>query len=373
MQKEKLLNIDLETGVMYTSIDMGCDPEFFLKEDNVICGSQDLLNDNGITCTRGKVIRDGVQAELNPNPSFCREILCSNIKECFLRLDLEMKQNNKNMNICIEQTIIVPKEKFDKLDDKSKEFGCAISHNLYNKNTKITTNPKINRTRSAGGHIHLSCKSGGALKSIQNAERMVPLLDLLVGNTCVLIDKDVSNKIRRKVYGKAGEYRLPKYGIEYRTLSNFWLNAYPLMSFVFGLARFAVQIELDSSPQKDYTKEILSRVDMKDVERAINENDFDLAYSNFNKIKDLIIRYGGDRKSDNRPLTNQNSINQFEYFITKPLSHWFKMDPLKHWTTIGDRGNRKVGWETFSKITIKAEMDKLLLSQSNKKILRVSE
>ena len=70
----------------------------------------------------------------------------------------------------------------------------------------------------------------------------VKILDIVVGNTCVIMDRAPSQVERRKVYGRAGEYRLPAHGIEYRTLSNFWLRSYQLTHLVFSLARFAINI-----------------------------------------------------------------------------------------------------------------------------------
>lgn len=46
-------------------------------------------------------------------------------------------------------------------------------------------------------------------------------MDLCVGVPSVLYDTDT---FRRTLYGRAGSFRLPKYGVEYRTLSSYMLN-----------------------------------------------------------------------------------------------------------------------------------------------------
>jgi len=46
------------------------------------------------------------------------------------------------------------------------------------------------------------------------------MMDLYLGVPSVLMDK---GELRKQLYGKAGAYRMKPYGVEYRTLSNFWI------------------------------------------------------------------------------------------------------------------------------------------------------
>jgi hypothetical protein len=159
---------------------------------------------------------------------------------------------------------------------------------------------------------------------------------------------------RRKVYGRAGEYRLPAYGIEYRTPSNFWLRSYQLFSLVTGLARFAGNIALSiyidegvNLGKKDHLSEyrqILDQCSKSDVEKAINKNDFDLAKKNFDSIKDMIVEITPDEHY-NLPLWKSN-IKEFEYFVSKGIDYWFKEDPVTQWCSLSDGHGR--GWESFS-------------------------
>jgi hypothetical protein len=188
-----------------------------------------------------------------------------------------------------------------------------------------------------------------------NPKKLVPLLDILLGNTCVLIDRNEFAVERRKVYGRAGEYRTPKHGLEYRTLSNFWLQSYQIMGFVFGMARFAYIIAVNDLvyPEKKYGKYILNMVDQENVIEAINNNNFDLAYKNFKKVENIIIELAGNDNNGRYPL-NSTTIKEFHYFVKKGIKYWFKEDPMQHW--LNHPNDKTNGWERFAVNTVHNDM-----------------
>ena len=339
---------------VYT-VSFGCDPEFFFKNDKGIVGAEKVFPKDGLTVgiNNSKFIIDGVQAELNPAPSTCRQLLANEISRCFAGLDEVMK--TKGVVADFSQTVEVDKENFDNLSDDSKKFGCSASKNIYKSpsKSKIKVDPMVYRKRSAGGHIHLGRTSDITSEVLDNPKKIVPILDILLGNTCVLIDRDIGNIERRKNYGRAGEHRTPKHGLEYRTLSNFWLKNYKLMSFVFGMARFAVAVVVN---KKD--KEFLKAVKMKDIEKAINKNDFKLAYENFLKIEPIIseIAEEVERFGYSVPLT-VSTMQYFKHFINKGMDYWFKETPLEHWNKHTKTLNLTDGWETFLATTVKQDFE----------------
>jgi len=341
---------------------LGSDPEFFYaNKQGVVIGSEKVLPKEGISMGEGKIIRDGVQAELNPEPRLCREQLAGNIRSCFQKIKEQMA-GKELLYINFKEVVEVSQKEMDELSDESKVFGCAPSNNIYTGKSIIKFDPKVYRYRSAGGHIHLGkwTKSmigeyndlTGIFADINTAlddpKRTVPILDLIVGNTCVLVDRDPLAIERRKVYGKAGEYRTPPHGIEYRTLSNFWLKCYPLMGFVMGLARLAVLIVAN-----DRDKELLSKVKIENVAKAINENNFELAYKNFKKIEKPLLDMIPDGFDNSIPIT-KNTIKEFKHFLTKDLSYWFKEDSLEHWVNLNISGHN--GWEGFIQNFVRKDM-----------------
>lgn len=336
------------TPVNITSpyVTLGCDPEFFFKRDGEVIGSEKVIDIKkgfviqakaAYTSNEVKFIVDGVQAELNPQAHACRANLANEISNCFRKL-VDKISGDKSLTITFAPCVKVSKEELLSLDEKSQQLGCAPSENTNPKSRGIVRNvdPLVYLKRSAGGHIHI-----GNIAKGYDLPRIVNVLDVLLANTCVLIDRDEGNKERRKVYGLAGEYRTPKHGLEYRTLSNFWLKAYPLMSFVFSMARFCVGV----STNKPACDRLLEMVNMDKIHKAINTNNYDLARRNFECVKDWFKEcvsnaYIGERT----PLCNY-AMGDFEYFLSRPIEEWFPYDPIKHWTTLPEAHNG--GWESF--------------------------
>lgn len=336
----------------HKTISFGCDPEFFFTVQGKTIGAEKIIPKKGIKYkaktthnteggytakgTESKIIIDGVQAELNPRANTCRANLGNEISQCFRELYKKM-QKNKSVKADFSQMIEITQEEMDSLDASSKQFGCMPSYNTYGENKIKVKDASKYLKRSAGGHLHIGFVDTDTEKLLNTrTDEVVKVLDIILGNTCVLIDRDKGNIERRKNYGRAGEYRKPKHGLEYRTLSNFWLKSYQLMSFVTGMARLAVCIVAS-----DLTNEITSKVNEKDIQKAINKNDFKLAYKNYNAIKNTLTEI--TQKGD-YPIT-KDTQEAFEYFIKMGVDHWFKEDPMEHWIKLPE--GHETGWESF--------------------------
>lgn len=370
----------------FQSINLGCDPEFFFTQNGQVIGSEKIMRDGAIgEKGHSQVVIDGVQAELNPLPSACRESLAYQIAHCFRNLKLTFQDRGMQVAVKCDPLVEITQEELDSLSEGSRVFGCAPSINIYEGGeSKIKVDPRKYLKRSAGGHLHLGNYYAGYLpdefnanyhdqhacaKRTENAlktmpEIMVPILDIVVGNTCVLLDRFEGNKERRANYGRVGEYRVKSYGLEYRSLSNFWLRSYPLMSFVFGIARFAVHLVEQSTSDNDYVKALFDAVPRADIVRAVNENDFDLAWANFKKIEEILMDAAGEGEYPERyyPI-KRSTIKLFHHFVKrikkKGLNYWFPQEPMDHWTglapnTYASRG----GWESFAHNYVKPDMDK---------------
>lgn len=354
----------------------GCDPEFFFSKNGKIIGAEKVLPADGLIYGKtspqlgsiqkegtngtvvgdseaGKIIIDGVQAELNPRPNTCRANLGNEISLCFRQIykDITRSELGKAFDIDFSQTISVSEEELATLSEKSKKFGCAPSKNTYlsEEESRIKVNPAVYRNRSAGGHLHigvLDAESSLSNLAIRNPEKLVPILDIILGNTSVLIDRSEGNKERRKIYGRAGEYRTPPHGLEYRTLSNFWLQNYALMSMVTGLSRQAVCIVADG-----IDKEFRSAVKINKITQAINNNDFDLAYDNFQKIEHLIADLAPSHGFF--PL-DSSTLDYFKHFVNRGVNYWFKDPPLEHWIKLPE--GHGTGFENFLLTVVNKDM-----------------
>jgi hypothetical protein len=337
----------------------GCDPELFIAQGQRIIGAEKAIPETGLPA----IVLDGVQVELNPQPEPCRANLINNISAAMKTLSRHLESKDKTLSISFRQVIEVDKQELDSLGEKAKILGCAPSRNAYDMSASIRVNPAAYMKRSAGGHIHLGLNyhSGSptyspswkepplqaALK--EHKERLIPLLDVLLGNTCVLLDRDPSNVERRQVYGRAGEYRLPAHGLEYRTLSNFWLRSSRWTSFVLGMARMAVNVLANElTTEKAYqwpaVTTLLELIDMEHIRTAINTNNFDLAWKNFEAIKPFFSRHV---KVGSWSLTGHR-LPVFEFYLDNnkmPVVQPELTDPITHWNNIPEGHAINVGWE----------------------------
>lgn len=334
---------------------LGCDPEFFFKSKGEVIGAEKVIPKAGLlTGGYGKFIIDGVQAELNPVPGTCRDNVASNIVSCFRALERALKAE-KGIECDFSRTVEISAENLKELAEMSQQFGCAPSKSLYKEKDKLKLK-KIDgtkyRTRAAGGHIHLGHSNNLYMKNAlhKDHKRTVLLLDILAGNTSVLIDRDKGNIERRKLYGKAGEYRLPEHGLEYRTLSNFWLMSKPLMSFAFGMARLAVCLMSDTKYSEEFFDAFSSKVKKVKLYKAINNNDFDLAMENFLNIEESLKQVTTEDMYGRYPV-NKYNIKEFHEFIKvvnkDGLEKFFSQDPLEHWT------KANVNWMGFNDFLIR--------------------
>jgi len=351
----------MQSKLSFKRVMFGCDPEFFFSKDGRVIGADEVLPEEGIVYKSedllglgdSKVIIDGVQAELNPRPDSCRAVLGLEIANCFRQLSDHI---SKDKSICVDfkQTIKLDKDGMDTLSDKSKKFGCSPSRNAHNdgKMGSISVDPAVYQYRSAGGHIHLGASSDESEKYIKEVllqpERLVKVMDVIVGNTCVLIDRDIGNIERRKVYGQAGEFRTPPHGVEYRTLSNFWLRSYQLMSLVMGLSRVSVLIVADNKDD-----ELMKLVDMRKIAQAINTNDRRLALDNFKAIEKWFVEIMPE--NDEMFDIDKNNIHLFRHFVKKGLDYWFKEPPLEHWVALHD--GHGVGFGEFLDTKVKEDFN----------------
>lgn len=106
--------------------------------------------------------------------------------------------------------VVFPKEEMD--HPSAHVFGCEPDYNAWTGMENPKPQPAHPFMRSAGGHVHIETK--------QDKDSVIRACDLFLGVPSVLMD---SGTERRKLYGKAGACRYKHYGVEYRTLSNFWI------------------------------------------------------------------------------------------------------------------------------------------------------
>jgi phiEco32-like amidoligase-type 2 protein len=120
----------------------------------------------------------------------------------------------------------------DLLSPQAAHFGCTPSFNAWT-GERMIVDREDPTLRTTGMHVHFGYDNPDTDISMA----IIQAADLFLGVQSVLLDPDTE---RRKMYGKAGDYRLKKYGVEYRSLSGYFLENDTLIKWVYDNAKRAV-------------------------------------------------------------------------------------------------------------------------------------
>ena len=223
-------------------ISLGTDPEIWVAhDDGTIIPACSFLPDavKDGRPTTAAIFNDGFQAEFNTSSAECLSYLIDDIQEKLVNLLAAARKVDKTARLIAAPIMEVPEELLIAAKPEHIRMGCMPSKNLYNSRGIEIVNGREVGIRFAGFHIHIGYKN----LTEEMAQRAVNAMDALVALPMVaLFGKQKSEKLRRDYYGLAGEYRLPKHGLEYRAISARVLHHPIWVHLAFDLARFAFQI-----------------------------------------------------------------------------------------------------------------------------------
>lgn len=209
---------------------VGADPELFLidvrgkfiSSIGLIGGSKAKPRDIGQGCA---VQEDNVAVEFNIAPALDADHFVNSCKYALEALTKEVAEKNLFLSITASKAFDA-----DQLTtNAAKHFGCDPDYNAWTKHKNPTPKAPNEALRSCGGHVHI----GTPLNKLQ----VIRWCDVTMGLASVIEDPDME---RRLLYGKAGAFRGKSYGVEYRTLSNYWLKSTKLMEAIYNRAIMAV-------------------------------------------------------------------------------------------------------------------------------------
>jgi len=212
---------------------IGQDCELFLQKDGQFISAHGAIpgtkhNPYPVKC--GAVQVDGMALEINTKPAKTYEQFKNNINTVLFRLS-QMIPNDCEM--VFTPTATFTQEHMEEQPFEAVRLGCDPDYNAYTG----AENPQPDGTglmRTASGHIHVGWTEGMDVKDplwIDSCAVMAREMDVFLGLPSLLEDKDHK---RRILYGKAGAFRPKPYGMEYRVLSNYWLNSDYFMSWIFN-------------------------------------------------------------------------------------------------------------------------------------------
>jgi hypothetical protein len=181
---------------------------------------------------------DGLQGEITTPPgTTCLEQLSAQISINLSQVYHLAKKLDPNARITLKNHFKFSETKMASFSDEDVAFRCTPSLNIYD-DFGQAPDPRDYPYRFAGGHIHI----GFTKKSTPSIKAMVRALDGILGVASVSLARNWDISERRRMYGRAGEFRLPKHGLEYRVLSNYWLCSPLIFHLTFELMRYAYRI-----------------------------------------------------------------------------------------------------------------------------------
>ena len=244
---------------------IGCDPEFFLQKEGAYVASipyVDGMKGDPQPLGRGNgVMVDNVALEFCTPPAMKEAKFVRTVKHAISSIRAMLPEDVKLVAMASARFPISELE-----HPICQEFGCDPDFNAYKdgaKNNKPSLMDK--QFRSCGGHIHVG---HAMLKDQANRITMIKLMDAIHGLVSTILDSGASSVERRKLYGKAGCFRPTEYGVEYRTLSNYWCKAPELTKLMYRCTRDAI-----SMLAKGKAGIILDSIDLKELEKTINTGD----------------------------------------------------------------------------------------------------
>lgn len=206
---------------------IGHDAEFIVRDNETSqpVSMVEVVQETMRTCT---VYPDNVLLELNTDP-VPLSYFPSLIKENLLDLNCFLEDMGCYTNIG-EAEALYPQDEL--CSKQAHQIGCIPFENAYLLGVPLTPKPYGDNWRFAGGHIHLSYD-----KNVIPSHILVRMLDDKFKG------KDNKTPRRDEFYGQLGSYREKSYGIEYRSLSNFWMNNPEMI--VEGVKEIEAQINKD--------------------------------------------------------------------------------------------------------------------------------
>lgn len=270
---------------------IGSDPEIFVEDQageivpafNFLGSKKEPSKAPGYSYGANNCYWDGFQAEFDTSAQTCMGWHADSIQAGLLGIYEHMKKYNKNAKLSSKTVFDIPYDLLKSSKPEHVEFGCFPSLNAYGMKGIAAAGAEV-LYRSAGGHIHFGIPNMTA----DRANKIVKALDAVLGVAGVSLFAKYDNPKRREMYGLAGEYRLPKHGIEYRVLSNAWLFHPLAANLVFDLARSVV-----SFGDKNYLK-YWQGTEAETI-RIINECDVPAARKILEANKDILTKIANAR------------------------------------------------------------------------------
>ncbi len=264
---------------------VGADPELFMKNPNTgdFVSANDINVGPRIPGTKwephkvpfGAVQIDGTALEFNIDPATTVDEFVHHINT----VRQTMADMVPGYNVVAEPVAHFNADYFKfEVPSSAQELGCNPDFNGWTASTNPHPDAAGEPYRTASGHVHIGWTDGADIEDKEHflyCCRVARQLDYYLGINSLLWDGDDT---RRKLYGKAGAFRPKPYGMEYRVLSNRWLDNDALMRWVYNTIQFAMQDAFAGLWAEDKYGDLARQIiDTNDVKWKSHNHNIDLA------------------------------------------------------------------------------------------------
>lgn len=217
------------------SVLVGCDPELFMKNPNTgaFVSAHDAVPGTKyepFKVPNGAIQVDGTALEFNIDPAATVDEFVNNIKAVRQTLESYVP----GYNVVAEPVALYDKDYFFfDVPASAHTLGCDPDFNGWTLEMNPRPDPEGKPMRTASGHVHIGWGEGFDVYDsdhFKECARVARQMDYYLGIHSLDWDPDPT---RRLLYGKAGAFRVKPYGMEYRVLSNRWLDNEGLIRRVY--------------------------------------------------------------------------------------------------------------------------------------------
>jgi hypothetical protein len=148
--------------------------------------------------------------------------------------------------------------------EQGSEAACDPDKNVW---SDICIKPSYKNTalRAVGAHLHFGYDN----PEEEISKNLIKVFELYGTVTTLKYEDRMSAIRRRELYGAAGSHRIKPYGVEYRSLSSFWLSSEDMVRLIYNKAEES--IERLNNDDGSLIEEI--NADKKSIIYAVNFHD----------------------------------------------------------------------------------------------------
>jgi len=251
----------------YKNITVGSDPEFFIcnkrgkliSSIGIISGSKHDPKKLKHLGEGFAIQTDNVLGEFNIPPSNTAHEATTSI--AIMKAYISGFLDDKGLLPKYMASGVYTKDQLNSYE--ARQFGCSPDYNAWINDVNEAPDGNSTRLRSCGCHFHVGYDDNNDKANLD----IIKALDVFLGVPSVLIDPD---KDRRKLYGKAGAFRHTDFGVEYRSMSGYFISSNELTEWCFNQVFKAIDY-LNSFGIEEINNDAIN------IQNCINNGDDELA------------------------------------------------------------------------------------------------